>query len=230
MITDPDPGEEDPDSEEHDHDLDYPWTLYFNGEPMPRWANCWAQVGLLQYANKSFWEHSCTDYGAAFSLLQDQMDLAHTVESADGAMFRICCLNLLVLLLRHKSAVLEKLAGTDADERMDDEATHTGGTAREIYNGVRDGLVAMHALTLRDGIAFWSVGYERDFARLTEAMRRSRLHSSHPDYLDPPHVIAGRDEVSFRIRALRCGLLEILSTQHLSKDIRRFIHELPLKA
>jgi hypothetical protein len=210
----------DEDPEEHDHDLDYPWTLYFNGEPMPRWSNCWSLCDLLKHAIKSCEEHSCAESHADFSLLMDRMDPAHTVESEDGDRFRICCLTLLVLLLRHKSAVLEKLALFDPDD---------SSIAEDIYAGVRDGLIAMHALTLRDGIAFWSVGYDSDFERLTEAIRRSQLPSSHPDYLEPPHLRAKREEVTSRLRDLRCSLLEIVKTDHLSKDLRRFIHELPTK-
>lgn len=218
MMTEHDTEEDD--SEKHDHDLDYPWTLYFNGEPMPRWSNCWNQCHLLQHANGSVTDE--TYYGLrCLQDLQDRMDLAHIVDSEDGDMFRICCLTLLALLLEHKSAVLEALAPWNADDNK---------TAEEIYSGVRDGLITMHALTLRDGFAYWSVGYDTDFVRLTESMKRSQLPSSHPDHLDPPHVRKRRDDVSSRLRTLRCSLLETVATQKLSKQVRRFIHELPTKA
>ncbi|MDB6071703.1 MAG: hypothetical protein JWL81_2874 [Verrucomicrobiales bacterium] len=221
MMTDQDHEEQEP--EAHDHDLDYPWTLYFNGEPMPRWSNCWSLCHLLQHANGSIMDE--TYYGLRclqdLQDLQDRMDLAHIVDSEDGNMFRICCLTLLALLLEHKSAVLEALAPWNADDSK---------TAEDIYTGVRGGLVAMHALTLRDGFAFWSVGYDTDFVILSEAMKRAQLPSSHPDHLEPPHVRKRRADVSARLRALRCSLLGSIETQKLSKDIRRFIHDLPTKA
>ena len=206
---------------ERDHDLDWPWTLYFNGEPMPRWANCWTLCNLFQPAKEligeSPWLADCTD----FCRLLDRMDLAHTVSSEEPDVFRICCLTMLVLLLQHEPTVLKTL---------ESEAAACGTPPKIIFDGVRDGLAAMHRLTVRDGSAFWSVGYDSDLCALNEAIRRFRFPSSHADRLDPPHVRERSYEATNRIHALRFSLIEVLGTHHQPKDVRRFIHELPTNA
>ena len=205
----------------HDHDLDWPWTLYFNGEVMPRWANCWNLCNLPRPSTTPIAERYWLADNHDFSRLVDRMDLAHTVDSEEPDVFRICCLTLLTVLLQNEPTVLLTL---------EPEAAASGTTPQTIFSGVRDGLAAMHTLTVRDGMAFWSIGYDSDLAALNEAIRRFRFPSSHADRLDPPHVRERCREAASRIRSLRCGLIELLGTRHQPKDLRRFIHELPTNA
>ena len=227
--------------EYYNHDLDYPWRLYFNGQPMPRWANCWSQIDLLPLAKQ------CLDENIRFAGYLDvcslhyRMDLAHTIESEDPELFRIVCLTLLSLIMRHEAIVLQELATSlisctpdltaeDPNAAFQDRppyATYFGTSAQTILSGIQDGLVLMHQLAQRDGFAFWSVGYEADQLALNEAIRRFRLPLSDPDHIDPPHIRAKRSEASEKARLLRKGLVKLLGLTHRDKELRRFIHQLP---
>ena len=208
-------------SNDRDHDADWPWTLYFNGEPTPRWANCWNLCNLLQPARKSIGDSVWLADYSTFCRLHDRMDLAHTVDSEEPDVFRICCITLLALLLRHEASVLHTLAPYAADCET---------TPESIFAGVRDGLITMHQFTVRDGFAFWSAGYDTDRLALANSIRRFRLPLSDSDRLEAPHIAARGFEASSRIRSLRSSLIELLATQHQHKEIRRFIHELPTNA
>ena len=202
----------------HDHDLDWPWTLYFNGEAVPRWANCWNLCPLPKRTSALFIDYPwLVDY-SDFVRLRNRMGSAHTVDSEDPVLFRIQCLSFLVLLLRHETHFRAALA-----PRAEEEGT----TASTIFEGIRDGLVAMHRLTVRDRFAFWTAGYKRDKTRLVEEIRQSRLPPAPEDYVAPPHIRERNQVAGVRFHSLRCELHDLLRTQHYPKDLRRFIHELP---
>jgi hypothetical protein len=95
---------------EHDHDQDWPWTLHFNGLPIPRWANCWNLCGLSSAVTEFIGRQHTVCDSQDFSRTADKMDLAHSVESEDVGCFRICCLTMMVLLLRHQTTVLKTLS------------------------------------------------------------------------------------------------------------------------
>lgn len=202
----------------HDHDLDWPWTLYFNGEPVPRWANCWNLCELPESASEVFVDYPwLVDY-EDFLRLCNRMDLAHTVDSEDPILFRIYSLSLLVLLLRHEAHVRTSLA------RFAEEA---GTTISTIFEGIRDGVAVMHTLTVRDQFSFWTVGYEEDQTRLAEAIRQSLLPPIPEGYVAPPHIRERNRLANERIHSLRCELLDLLPARQHPKAFRRFVHELP---
>lgn len=207
--------EHDPDW--HDHDLDWPWTLYFNGEAVPRWTNCWNLCQLPDSSSELFTEHTwIVDY-SDFVRLCNRMDLAHTIDSEDPVVFRIQSLSLLVLLLRHVTHIQAALAPFAAE---------MGTTVNTIIEGIRDGVAMMHHLTVRDRFAFWTVGYEGDRVELVEAISHS--HPTPPeDCVAPPHIRERNRGAEDRIHSLRCELLDLLQAGHYPKDFRRFIHELP---
>jgi hypothetical protein len=206
-------------TQEHDHDQDWPWTLYFNGFPMPKWSNCWNLCGLSSAATALFESQHAVCDDRYFTRTADKMDLAHSVESEDVECFRICCLAMMVVLLRHQTTAIATLSPY---------ATDTGTPAKTIFDGLRDGLAEIHRLSVRDNFAIWTVGYEADLASLNEVLRRLRLPAGDPDRVEEPHVCARRREVSDRVRSLRSSLVDVLSAEHQPKEIRRFIHELPV--
>ncbi len=209
--------ENDPDY--RDHDLDWPWTLYFNGEAVPQWANCWNLCELPDSSSELFVNHTwIVDY-SDFVRLCNRMDLAHTIDSEDPVIFRIQSLSLLVLLLRQEANIRAALAPCGAE---------MGITANTIFEGIRDGVAMMHRLTVRDHFAFWTVGYEQDRVELIEAIRQSRPKPPE-DCLAPPHIRERNQRAEERIHSLRCELLDLLRVGHYPKDFRRFIHELPTR-
>ncbi len=202
-----------------DHDLDWPWTLYFNGEAVARWANCWNLCEFPENSSELFMEHTwIVDY-SDFVRLCNRMDLAHTIDSEDPVLFRIQSLSLLVLLLRQENRIKAKLAPLAAED---------GTTPNTIFEGIRDGVAAMHRLVVRDQFAFWTVGYEGDGAALLEAVRQSPPTPSLSGVV-PPHIRDRNRGAEDRLHSLRCELLELLRAGHYPKDFRRFIHELPTR-
>lgn len=209
---DPDPGDY------HDHDLDWPWTLYFNGEAVHRWANCWNSCDLSGKSREMFEEYPWMVDHSDFLRLCHRMDLAHQVESEDPVLFRVQTLSMLVLLLRHEAHVRGALG------------SHAGDSGNEaIFESLRDGIAAMHTLTVRDGFAFWSVGYQDDQKRLAAAMEQSRLPQPPENYVAPPHILERNRLAEDRLHSLRCELLDWIKTKGQPKDFRRFIHQLPTR-
>jgi hypothetical protein len=207
-----------PETRRHDHDLDWPWTLYFNGEAVPRWANCWNLCELPESSRDLFVDYPWLADRQDFERLCNRMDLAHTVDSEDPVLFRILSLSLLVSLLRHEAAVRAALAPSAEAARV---------PVSIIFEGIRDGAAAMHTLTVRDQFSFWSVGYDDDQTRLAEAIRQSRRPPTHESYVAPPHVLERNRVATYRLHRLRCELLELIRAQRHPKSFRRFVHELP---
>ena len=202
-------------------DHDFPWPHYFNGEPLPRWSNCWHLVPMLSYAEEYMkdWEDELVGFQHLWRL-RCRMDHLGVVESEDPEVFRVCCFTLCYVLLRHEADILKALEA---------EGHQYGGTPLEIFTGVRDGLFAMHRSCLAEGIAFWSSGYEADRDGLRDAMSRTRLSSSDPDWLEPPHLQQRRSDAECRLGHIRSDMLSLLGTRGYPKEVRRLIHELPKK-
>ena len=199
-------------------DSDCPWTMYFNGQPMPRWANSWHLLEILQQAEEFMrgWDEA-VDF-KRFWHLHCRIDHVGVVESEEPEAFRVCCLTVIFLMLREKETIFHQL-NLRADE--------LGASTSEIVDGLRDGLFAMYHLSLADGIAFWTSGYDADRERLCEAIRCHRLPRDHPDWLEAPHVSKNRSEALLRMKFMRRDINSLLGARPISKDIRRLIHELP---
>jgi hypothetical protein len=164
-------------------------------------------------------EHTwIVDY-SDFVRLCNRMDLAHTIDSEDPVLFRIQSLSLLVLLLRQEKRIRAALVQFAAER---------GTTANTIFEGIRDGVAAMHRLVVRDQFAFWTVGYEGDGAKLLEAIRQSPPTPSFSGVV-PPHIRNRNRGAEDRLHSLRCELLELVRIGHYPKDFRRFVHELPTR-
>ncbi len=183
---------------------DFPWTHYFNGEPLPRWSNCWHLVPMLSYAEDYMkgWEDELVGFVHLWRLGCRMDHLG--VESEDPEVFRLCCLTLCYVLLRHKADIMGELEA---------EGPKYGGTPLEIFTGVRDGLFAMHRRCLADGIAFWASGYEAGQDALCDAMRRNRLPPSDPDWLEAPHFQRQRFDAECRLSHIRSDILSLLGTR-----------------
>lgn len=198
----------------------FPYTHYFNGEAMPWWSNSWHLIPGLEKAEEMInsWGERIT-YNHLWRL-ECRMDHCGGVESEDPHILRVCCLALSLIMIRDEAEILAA---------MESAEFAPGGTPREIFNGVRDGLFAMHQRSLDDGIAFWTSGHESDRDMLRDAMRRHRLPNTDPDWFEPPHLWQHRFELEMRNDFLRNDIISLLGTRRLSKDVRRLIHSLPRK-
>ena len=207
------------DSDWRDHDLDWPWSLYFNGEAVTRWGNCWNLCELPESSSELFNNHTWIADYSDFVRLCHRMDLAHTIDSEDPVVFRILSLSILVLMLRRETEVRVALAPL---------AEEVGTTASIIFDGIRDGVAMMHRLTVRDQFAFWTAGYEEDRLELVEEIIQSRP-TPRVENIAPPHIRERNRGAEDRIHSLRCELLDLLRVGHYPKDFRRFIHEIPTR-
>jgi hypothetical protein len=175
-------------------DRNFPYPFYFNGEVMPKWAAYWMGCRIIEAAKVVMedWDERIgwQDLWITFCMI----DHLEVIESEDPLRFKICVLVLLKVLDAMPPSV--RLAIKEFAAR---EEVHS----REIYRDVHDGLVKMLELVDRDGIAFWTSGYEKDRLWLIEAMARNRLPKGHALYFEAPHIEDDRREALRRIKFLQ---------------------------
>jgi hypothetical protein len=203
---------------------DYPWTFYFNGVEMPRFANCWGECNagkLMHDFCRRCWPDP-EEFDAAleenrFFQIEARIDHGGTIESFDPLEFRMVSLRLLLCLLIDEEQVVAHLT----------EHFPSLGRPADVFRGVCDGIFKMNQLVAQDGIAFWSAGYKADGERLREAIRRHRLPPGHADYLEAPHLERTRRNDKITIEFLRKDVLKLVQKMKLSKDMRSKIHNIP---
>jgi hypothetical protein len=203
---------------------DYPWTLYFNGFEMPRYANCWSECGARELGYESCiqeWPNP-KDARAAmetarFEEIYFSIHHVGSIESADPLVFRRISLRLLYALLSNRERVLADLTSKFPNL----------GSPQVIFQGVCDGLFRMDKLAAEQDLAFWSAGYNADRENLLNAIHRSKLAPGDPGYFEPPHLARRRADETRAIEFLRKDIIKLLGTLPLNKEIRRQIHEIP---
>ena len=200
-----------------DHDMDYPWVLYFNGEAMPKWANCWNINEALPQPLHELLGHSAVTSRSFIDDLLFRMDAAHQICSEDSNLFRLTALRLLGILLQHENSVLQTLG----------KRPGVAAKPKEIFHGVVDGICRMHDLAVRDGYAIWTVGYRDDERNLKEAIRRCRLPVSNTEQLELPHIVDAGIKVARELRAVRKWLHGISKGRSHRNAVTEFINHIP---
>ncbi len=199
-------------------DSEFPWTMYFNGHPMPRWANCWHFIPFLSRAEDLMREWSCTADFKRLWRLSCRIDHCGGAESEDPEIFRVCCTTLIYLMLRDEETMLKEMLH---------EGISVDAAPGEVFTGVLGGLFAMNQHCRKDGYAIWTSGYEADREVLGDFIRRYQLPIEHPDRTELPHLGTFRRENMFQVDSMRRDIVGLLGTRPISKEIRRSIHELP---
>jgi hypothetical protein len=201
----------------HPH-TDFPFTMYFNGQPMPKWAQCWYASNILALAGPELtkWDDIGYFQNRAWQL-QCRLDHTGSIESEDSLWFRSFALQFALTFVKHQSAICDSLR-TFA-QRYD-------VTAEDIADGIKASLWKMIELASDDRLAFWTVGYESDRIYLMEAMRRLRLSPEDPNYFPAPHLEYERSEAKIRWGILKKEAIARIHESGFSKDVRRQIHEL----
>ena len=69
-------------------EADFPWTLYFQGEPMPKWSNCWHWQGVAD-----------SDADWYVDEVHTRMDHTGVVESEESEVFVIAAQQMLLALI-----------------------------------------------------------------------------------------------------------------------------------
>jgi hypothetical protein len=189
---------------------EFPWTFYFNGVAVAKWGACWGLADICSFINpqKSWdWDVGPRD----ISILYCRIDHVGVVESADPDVFRYVVQEVLCILLDKRQAVFENL------RRSWDFPTEPD----EIYCGLIEAAFQMRELTIRDGRAFWTSGYEADRLRLVEAIRRASLPQDSLDYAPPPHIHSLRSQLESFWREQSKTLHRLASSGHLTKELRK---------
>ena len=154
---------------------DFPWTFYFNGTAMPKWGANWPTFGP---GNLQDWDW---DIGPRdFYIICCKIDHVGGIESASAHAFLYAVQEMMCLLFTERENVLKDIQRWVA-QRAEPE---------EVYEGLVEAAFKMRELSRRDGVAFWTSGYEADRLQLIEAMRRAALAHDDPDFLPPPHIKA----------------------------------------
>jgi hypothetical protein len=154
-------------------DRDFPWTFYFNGVAMPKWAAQWPPVP----SNSSDWDKNVGPRD--LYIIRCKIDHIGKIESANPHIFLYAVQEILCLLVTEHEAVMQ---------HYERNAQHWSVHPEEIFNGVLEGAFQMRERVRKDGHAFWTSGYEADCFSLVQAIRRANLPPKHPEFEAPPHV------------------------------------------
>ncbi len=203
---------------------EFPWTFYFNGESLPKWANCWNACDMFDLARKEIddWDQAITSRD--LYLLCCRIDHVGTVESEDSARLQLLAMTLIKVMMTSEAAIQADISKWTRESLRDRGAI---ADAREIYDGILEGLFKMVQLSERDSASFWTTGYEADRDHLLTFMSRTRLPQDHPEHWDPPHIRRARSDAYSQYERLRKEIISVLHPAGAAKDVRRAVYELP---
>ena len=189
-------------------DNEFPWNFYFNGIVMPKWGCCWSLADVFKSIEPDkHWDHEIGHRD--IYMVECRIDHVGTIESEDPSLFIYVVQEVLTNLLYDRPTVEEKL-------RVGSLAKH----AAEIYDGLVEAAFQMRELTSQHDYAFWTTGYEADRLRLVEAIRRSNLKSSDPDFQIPPHIQTRKSWLEFEWKRQVKKLHGFASGGGFSKELR----------
>jgi hypothetical protein len=187
---------------------DFPYTFYFNGVGLPKWAQVW---------------HACKfPIATTPGSMEIEIDHVGGVASADAITFRTIALQLVGQMIQHEETIL-----ANCTEYLALYVQFKYVPANEIFSGVRDGLMRMIDLATQQNIAFWTAGNEENRVRLLDFMRRHRLPREYPDFFEAPHVRSKQMELRRGYEVARGTLIQLLHHGSLPKSMRKWIHNLP---
>ena len=194
---------------------DFPYTLYFNGKRMPKWAGQWSWV--LHDSFFSIPDKLWDEYIDLYHLYRIACRIDHVgvVESEDPIIFTVCAQALLKGMLINEQIIADDIS-----------IKYAGGTGAEVFSGVRDGLFEMIFLAKQNGYAFWSSGYQTDRDFLLNYIGKTKLPPTDPEYLDPPHIIDRRRELETRRKIQAKELRRLAQSGRFDKEIRKKLHQI----
>jgi hypothetical protein len=205
------------DSERRYPAKDFPYTFYFNGMSLPRWAQCWYATNLLDLSADALKSWGPSNFDEA-DTLTGRLDHVGIVESADPLRFRNIAMQFAVTTLAQRDSVVHSIEPYTIEFQA---------TTEDVFAGIQEGLWHMIELVSRDRVAFWTVGYEADCILIAEAIRRHRLATDHPDFQAAPHLQREQSDADRRWDWLRKEAIEKITEGNLSKEDRRRILALP---
>jgi hypothetical protein len=182
-------------------EADSPWTLYFQGEAMPKWSNCWMWIGV-------------PDSNMDWYVDQVRGRIDHQgIESEDSEIFIIAAQQTLIAAID----IRDSFASHPPTRPEED---------RKIYANLIEGIFKMIAIAETTDVVFWTSGYDRDKENLQEAISKYQLGETHPDFSPPPHRARRRDELLFNLNWSRKKLRKRIQDGKLEKMFRNHLHNL----
>ncbi len=187
-------------------DSDFPFTLFFNGESMPKWSNIWPSVVLEdQYFDQRVME------------ICFRIDNEGMLYSEDASLFIVAAQETLSWVIKNQDQFRENIE------------SRPGGAGFDL-EGWLSALFRMIEIAEHQSVVFWTSGYAADQKAILELMRRHKLGPEHPDYLEAPHVVERRKQCDSLIEKQRKSLRREIRTTSVSKKLRSSIHALPKRA
>lgn len=177
---------------------------------MPRWGACWGLAGISGFLkDRDDWDQ---DFGHRDVWIVDcRIDHVGTVESADPGLFVYVVQEVLLLLLKHSTQVLENLTGGVPDPSL-------------VHRNLVEAAIEMRRLTLEDGCAFWSSGGEEDRLRCVEWMEKSRLPEGDPRHLKSPHVLSEESALAGRRQVQAKELHRLAQEGRFDREMRQKLY------
>lgn len=182
---------------------DFPYTLYFQGIPMPKWSNCWHFQPVADDSNVEWY----------VAHVLGRMDHVGNIESEEADIFLIAAQQIL-------------LEAIDRKNEFTYDTSLTSDTKETIHAGFISGLQQMIKMAEAEEVVFWTGGYQKDCDALLDALRRFRLGSQHPEYFQPRHRIERHRDKIFHLNGQRKKMRQRLTSLGSDKALKRFIHEL----
>jgi len=192
---------------------DFPFTFYFNGEPLPKWGACWMMPRVLEFLDtSSYWSQ-----GLSHERIWDiycKIDHIGGPESADPEVFLFTVQEILLVLLKKRSRVLRKLNQFKKDD-----------SPELIYQNLLTAAFRMRELVLAQNHAFWISGYPADQAFLLDTMRRCALPVDHPEYQTAPHLSDYRSHMDFDLGLQLKEFHRLAQASRFDKNLRTKLHQ-----
>lgn len=202
-------------------DSEVPFPFYFNGEALPRWAPHWHICPIGDFLNHFVDdpENGWDEFVGFRHIwhLQCRLDHVGNIESEDPLIFHVCAQEVLKVMLFNQSRMIDSIRSHDTGE----------DTSENVFLQMIEGIGKMLELCIRDGCAFWTSGHENDRQHLIERMRRSRLPSEDPEYLQSPHQQKLLAEQILRARFQLTDLRNLAQSGILNKRLRQLVNQLP---
>lgn len=185
------------------------WTLFFNGEPMPRHAQLW------EFAVKPLLGVTCDDpvgWPDVVSVVWG-LETVGGVESCAPAIFVYAVQELLLCALEQQDRTLACLRANP----------NVPAPAEEVLQGLIEGAFQMRNAVLQQKMAYWSVGYEEwELPALRHEMEAAtELPVSH---MLPPHQRKRLSWLKILVQVQAGRFHQLAQSGTLPKEMRRRLH------
>lgn len=192
-------------------DTDFPYTMYFCGEPMPKWAAQWYWVAPTEdIRDPELWQ-------VLYWRLLCRIDHVGGVETEDALIFRVAAQHLLISVVADMAAVRSRLTTAPGLSICDVDAA---------LHGITDGLVRMIIIAHQRSLVAWTSGYEADRQHLLADMARMELPPNHPEHMFPPHTVTRESELKGERDSQVRRLHQLAESGHLTKHMRTMLYQI----